>query len=170
MGKPAMLGLFQQPARLKTHNQYVTLEASATAARKFRASLSYRVATRRQSLSLENVRSMTLRKRYALRSNGCRRFLVGLFGMTGVVPVAIRSARKASLSYAASARQSSGAKPATSSAATGASPRWPGRTIRRLGLPRSSTAARILVVRPPRERPMAWMSAPLFRQRPNDAL
>jgi hypothetical protein len=39
------------------------MEASATVARKFRASLSYRVATRRQSFKCENALSMRLRSR-----------------------------------------------------------------------------------------------------------
>jgi len=49
--------------RLRAHNQYMTIVAMTTAAMKFRASLSYRVAMRRQSLSRPNVRSMTLRRR-----------------------------------------------------------------------------------------------------------
>ena len=50
--------------------------------------------------------------------------------------------------------------------------RWPGEPIRRTGLPSASPAARILVLRPPRERPRPWASAPLFpgeRRPPADA-
>ena len=72
--------------------------AMLTAASKFRASLSYLVAIRRQSFSLQNMRSMRFRSLLAWVSNGCVRFRVGLFGMTGMVPRWRRKSRKPSLS------------------------------------------------------------------------
>ena len=52
--------------RVQTQSaHHITAATSATAARKLRASLSYRVAMRRKSLRRQNMRSMTLRRRYA---------------------------------------------------------------------------------------------------------
>ncbi len=53
--------------------------------------------------------------------------------------------------------------------ATRTSPRWPGVTSMAMGRPRASAMAWIFVVRPPRERPIACASAPLFRPPPNGA-
>ena len=49
------------------------------------------------------------------------------------------------------------------------SPSWPGVTSKAMGRPCASQTAWILVVRPPRERPMPCSSAPLFRRPPSDA-
>jgi hypothetical protein len=48
-------------ARLRTHNQKMTVAAMQMALMKVWAQRSYRVAMRRQSLSLPNIRSMRLR-------------------------------------------------------------------------------------------------------------
>src|SRR3984885_1515011 len=54
--------------------------------------------------------------------------------------------------------------------ATRTSPRWPGVTSMAMGRTRASAmGAWIFVVRPPRERPIACASAPLFRPPPNGA-
>jgi len=76
----------------------MTVAAIWTAASKLRLSLSYRVAMRRQSLSLPMARSMALRRRYLRASKGCGFFRVGLLGMTGSVPRAISRSRRALLS------------------------------------------------------------------------
>ena len=49
-------------ARVRTHNQNMTVAARAIAERKTFGHRSYRVETRRQSLSLPNIRSMRLRR------------------------------------------------------------------------------------------------------------
>ena len=54
-------------------------------------------------------------------------------------------------------------KPASSPSACGQSPHWPGVGWIRIGRPIASTTACNLVVRPPRDRPMAAASAPLLR-------
>jgi hypothetical protein len=93
---------------------------------------------------------------------------VGLFGMTGTVPRSRRKRRSPSLSQAASAaRQRPRGTALIKAVATRTSPRWPGVTSMAIGRPRESTMAWIFVVRPPRERPIACASAPLFRPPPN---
>jgi len=55
--------MFPFLARLRTQlSHQMTIAASATAEQKFLASLSYRVATRRQSLMRANARSIRLRR------------------------------------------------------------------------------------------------------------
>lgn len=56
-------------------------------------------------------------------------------------------------------------KPVNSVSASGRSPRWPGVGWMRIGRPTASTAACSLVVRPPRDRPIAAASAPLCARR-----
>lgn len=43
----------------------------------------------------------------------------------------------------------------------------PGVRANAIGRPRPSAKQWILLVNPPRERPMAWIQAPLFRQMPS---
>ena len=50
------------------------------------------------------------------------------------------------------------------------SKRWPGRRTKRTRLPNASVSARILVVMPPLERPMAWLLYPLLRPVRGDGL
>ena len=50
------------PLMLKTHNQNMTVAARAISDRNTLGHRSYRVATRRQSLSLPNMRSILLRR------------------------------------------------------------------------------------------------------------
>jgi hypothetical protein len=56
----------------------------------------------------------------------------------------------------------SATKPSINSCAKAMSLRCPGDPIRRTGLPSASLAAWILVLKPPRDRPRPWASAPLF--------
>ncbi len=58
---PAPAEPFGLTLRLQTHNHHVTAAARQIAAMKLVASLSYRVAMRRQSLRRQNMRSMALR-------------------------------------------------------------------------------------------------------------
>jgi len=93
---------------------------------------------------------------------------VGLLGMTGKVPRSTRKRRSPSLSYAASpAKLRPGGTALIRAIATRTSPSWPGVTSRAMGRPQESTIAWIFVVRPPRERPIACASAPLFRPPPS---
>jgi hypothetical protein len=54
--------LHQEVSRFRTHNQNMTVAARAMADRNTLGHRSYRVATRRQSLSLPNILSMRLRR------------------------------------------------------------------------------------------------------------
>jgi hypothetical protein len=88
----------QSSARLRTHSQKSTVAVSAMADRKTVGHRSYRVATRRQSLSLPNMISIRLRLLYRRLS-----YLTGSIrdlrpGMQGVMPLAC----KASLNQSAS--------------------------------------------------------------------
>jgi hypothetical protein len=86
---------------------------------------------------------------------------VGLLGMAGSVPRSIRNSLSRSLSQAASAaHRAPGGSGSKRPRAIGASPRWPGVISSATGRPQPSTTAWIFVVRPPRERPIAWRSAP----------
>src|SRR5688572_14920291 len=58
---PGYAAYFAVPTRLRTHNQKMTVAAMQMALMKVWAQRSYRVAMRRQSLSLPNMRSMRLR-------------------------------------------------------------------------------------------------------------
>src|SRR6476660_1096015 len=73
---------------------------------------------------------------------------------------------------ALSAIVTSAVRPSIRSCAKAMSLRCPGVPIKRIGLPRPSPAAWILVLRPHRDRPRPWASAPLLpcgRQRRVDA-
>src|SRR3954453_15425359 len=52
--------------------------------------------------------------------------------------------------------------PSISGATPAVSKRWPGSSTKRTRLPKASVRARILVVTPPRERPIAWLAVPLL--------
>ena len=88
------------------------------------------------------------------RIEGCFVRLVGLLGIIGTPPRSLTRVRRTRASQAPSARHQRGANAPTSSAATGASTRWPGRTIRRRRRPAPSASMRILVLRPLLERPL----------------
>jgi hypothetical protein len=61
-------------------------------------------------------------------------------------------------------------RPSMSGATPTVSKRWPGRRTKRTRLPNASVSARILVVMPPLERPMAWLLDPLLRPVRGDGL
>jgi len=86
---------------------------------------------------------------------GDRADAVGLGGMTAVAPRSFRLARIQSMSKALSAIRASNSTPAINGSTPTLSWRWPGSRTKRARLPRASTRATILVVRPPRDRPMA---------------
>ena len=94
-------------ARVRIHNQNMTVAARAMAERKTVCDLSYRVATRRQSLSLPNILSIRLRRLYR-RLSYFTVFLRDLRpGMQGFVPLSSRVSRNQSASYPLSARSHS---------------------------------------------------------------
>src|SRR3954447_21853148 len=66
------------------------------------------------------------------------------------------------LSNAVSAISAPRAGPSMSGGTPTVSNRCPGRSTKRTRLPSASVRARILVVRPPLERPMAWLCVPLW--------
>ena len=75
--------------------------------------------------------------------------------MTTLAPRASRSAMMALLSNALSAISASKAKPSMSGGTPTVSKRCPGSSTKRTRLPSASVSARILVVMPPFDRPMA---------------
>ena len=76
-------------------------------------------------------------------------------GMRALAPRRSSSTRSQSLSKALSPSRASNAIPSINGSTPTLSWRWPGRRTRRTRLPSASTIATILVVRPPRDRPMA---------------
>src|SRR5215208_2788171 len=72
------------------------------------------------------------------------------------------SAIRALLSKAVSAISAPKASPSMSGGTPTVSKRCPGKSTKRTRLPSASVSARILVVRPPLERPMAWLCVPLL--------
>ena len=68
-----------------------------------------------------------------------------------------RSAMMALLSKAVSAISALKLNPSISGGTPIVSNRWPGSRTKRTRFPRASVSARILVVRPPLDRPMAWL-------------
>jgi len=90
--------------------------------------------------------------------------------MTASAPRAAMRVRTALLSYPRSAiRRLKGPSAAMSEGAWAMSEALPGVSRITLGRPFSSTAAWSLLVRPPRDWPMAWLKAPLLRQLPSGA-
>src|SRR3954468_14304918 len=83
-----------------------------------------------------------------------------LGGMTAAAPRSSRSARSQSASNALSPSKASKLTPSMSGATPTVSWRCPGSRMKRTRLPSASTRATILLVRPPRERPMAWLRVP----------
>src|SRR3712207_2236297 len=85
---------------------------------------------------------------------------LALGGITAAAPRSSSSALSRSVSKALSPSRAPKAMPSISGGTPTLSWRWPGSRRKRTRLPRASTRARILVVRPPRERPMAWFRVP----------
>src|SRR3954447_22913218 len=86
----------------------------------------------------------------------------GCWEITALAPRASRSAMMLLLSNALSAISASKANPSMSGGTPTVSKRCPGSSTKRTRLPSASVRARILVVIPPLERPMAWLAAPLL--------
>ena len=89
----------QRYARLRTHNQNITVAARAMADRNTFGHRSYRVATRLQSFKRPNMISIRFRRLYLRLS-----YLMILSrdfrpGMQGVIPIFTRSSRNQSASY-----------------------------------------------------------------------
>ena len=91
--------------------------------------------------------------------------------MTGLVPFSSHSSRNSALSYALSPSLHLGVFTLRiSRLAVGQSCAWP--PVNRIAIrrPLASASAWIFVLRPPRERPTACFSSPLFLPLPSDAL
>ena len=86
-----------------------------------------------------------------------RRGRRGCCEMTILAPRSLRSAMMELLSKALSAMKPSKARPSMSGATPTVSKRWPDMRTKRTRLPSASVSARILVVMPPLEQPMAWL-------------
>src|SRR6187399_1473095 len=80
----------------------------------------------------------------------------GCCEITILAPRSLRSAMMKLLSKALSAMKPSKARPSMSGATPTVSKRWPGIRTKRTRLPSASVSARILVVMPPLDRPIAW--------------
>src|SRR3954462_15644150 len=84
----------------------------------------------------------------------------GCWAMTALAPRSFRSAMISLLSNAVSAISAPNATPSIRGGTPTVSKRCPGRSTKRTRLPSASVSARILVVRPPLDRPMAWRKVP----------
>src|SRR5712691_7457224 len=85
-----------------------------------------------------------------------------LDGITACAPTSAIDARKRSESKPISASRFSKENPLIRPSAWQMSLTWPAVRMKRTGLPRASTPMLILVLRPPRERPIASSSLPLL--------
>src|SRR3954471_116145 len=115
---------------------------------------------RLNSLSLQKKFSIRWRHLYisaSIWSGVARR---GCCEITTLAPRLSRSAIISLLSNALSAIKAPNSRPSISGATPTVSKRCPGSSTKRTRLPRASVRARILVVMPPLERPMAWLAVP----------
>src|SRR4051794_34605440 len=108
---------------------------------------------------------MRWRQRYMSRSKLMTVLRLALGGITATAPRSSSSALSQSASNALSPSRAPKATPSISGRTPTVSWCWPGSRTKRAKLPRASTRATILVVRPPRERPMAWFRVPLCAAR-----
>src|SRR3954454_7891499 len=125
--------------------------------------LSARMAMRLNSLSLQKKFSIRWRHLYisvSICSGMARR---GCCAITTLAPRWSRLAMMSLLSKAVSAIKAPNSRSSLSGATPMVSKRCPGSRVKRTRLPRASVRARILVVMPPLERPMAWPAVPLLR-------
>src|SRR4051794_39202090 len=149
------------------------MTATLTIATKASASLSYRVAIRRNSLSLATARSTTLRRRYAdllkrpQRSRSCTCSLSRI-GITGLIPHATSPSRIRSALYPLSAASFLGRLPGLLAMAEPSSDprilhslRLPRVQITCRTLPRPSVITCSLEPNPPRQRPKPWSGGSL---------
>src|SRR5215213_11505960 len=115
------------------------------------------------------LNSFSLQKKFSIR---CRHLYIsvsmasgvvrrGCWAITTLAPRASRSAIRALLSNAVSPISAPKASPSMRGGTPTVSKRCPGKSTKRTRLPSASVSARILVVRPPLERPMAWREVPL---------
>ena len=88
-------------------------------------------------------------------------------GMTGMMSRSGRSFRNQSASKALSAGRCPAERVRISASVLRRSCACPGTVQKSTGLPSASVSASILVVMPPRERPMAWQRVPLLRPDPS---
>src|SRR3954466_5791477 len=121
------------------------------------------MAMRLNSLSLQKKFSIRWRHLYISVSiwSGVERR--GCCEITTLAPRSLRSAMIWLLSKALSAIKAPNSIPSISGATPTVSKRCPGSSTKRTRLPRASVRARILVVMPPLDRPMAWLAVPLLR-------
>src|SRR3954462_8164293 len=134
-------------------------------ASKLRSVLSARRAMRLNSLSLQKKFSIRWRHLYisaSIWSGVARR---GCCEITTLAPRSLRSAMISLLSKALSAIKAPNSIPSISGATPTVSKRCPGSSTKRTRLPRASVRARIFVVMPPLERPMACLAVPLLRSK-----
>src|SRR3954468_5900487 len=103
---------------------------------------------------------MRWRQRYMSRSKLMMVLRLALGGITAAAPRSSSSALSQSASNALSPSRAPKATPSISGRTPTISWCWPGSRTKRTKVPRASTRATILVVRPPRERPMAWVRVP----------
>src|SRR6056297_2625184 len=102
----------------RIHNQNMTTAAKAHAERKTFVHLSWRVATRRQSLRRAKLFSILWRFRY--RASSCGMMVLRPFrdGLQGLIPLSSRASRYQSASYPRSARRcSAGGRPSSNARA-----------------------------------------------------
>src|SRR3954454_4296487 len=92
---------------------------------------------------------------YILKSQEMCWVRLAFGGMTARAPRSFKSARSVSLSNALSASRAAKAMSLSKGSTPALSCLWPGSSTNCSKLPRASTKATILVVRPPRDRPMA---------------
>src|SRR6185436_13337388 len=123
--------------------------------------LSARRAMRLNSFSLQKKFSIKCRHLYISRSKASGVVRRGCWAMTALAPRSFRSATMSLLSNAVSPISAPKASPSRSGGTPTVSKRCPGKSTKRTRLPSASVSARILVVRPPLERPMAWREVPL---------
>src|SRR6516165_1417200 len=118
------------------------------------------MAMRLNSLSFPKKFSMRCRHLYISLSMARGLERRGCWEMTILAPRASSSAMMALLSKAMSAISAPKANPSMSGGRPTVSKRCPGRSTKRTRLPSASVSAKILVVMPPFERPIAWFLVP----------
>ena len=117
---------------------------------------------RLNSFSLQKKFSIKCRHLYISRSMSSGVVRRGCWAMTTLAPRSFRSATMSLLSKAVSPISAPNVTPSISGGTPTVSKRCPGKSTKRTRLPSASVSARILVVRPPLERPIAWLCVPLL--------
>src|SRR3954454_16350495 len=121
------------------------------------------MAMRLNSLSLQKKFSIKWRHLYISASIWSGMARRGCCAITTLAPRWSRSAIISLLSKAVSAIKAPNSMPSIRGATPTVSKRCPGSSTKRTRLSRTSVRARILVVIPSLERPMAWLAVPLWR-------